>query len=460
MSVFPYSLRNFRGLAERESRRGKDISRVVPATKDAVIALRELRETYKFNVSVMPLDSMERFAARELYREERQKLRESRDNILEESLHIALSQFQSSLNNRTFRWGLRLGPLIGDRQTFRVSTCLDITFPGKEAASILREKSGALMVGRNSIVRALRHSLMKRYTHGVYRIDIKSFFTTIPHKKLIDRIMEIRDLDQITVQLVKQLLSEYETLTGDPIGIPQGVGISSPLADLYLNDFDRAMRAFPGVLFYARYVDDIILVLEHEEARDRVAIRIDQLLSKLGLEVSKANEKFASIVSDAKGNYQHHEFIEYLGYKFTRSDDKLVTGLTDKRSSRRKHRLEAAFDHWLSKNPTRKTANTGDEGLLLDRVRFLAGNTSLRNSKDNVAVGIYFSNSSLDQDSQDLQDLDVLLQGLVKTNRTRMSPLLQARLRGTNFRASFLDRRFIRFNQKRLEQIVKCWREC
>ncbi|WP_345472982.1 RNA-directed DNA polymerase [Glutamicibacter ectropisis] len=458
MSKYPYSLRNFTALAERESRRGKDISHVVPSTKRTVAALRELREAYKLEIKDLTLDSPERLAARERYQEKRLDLRKSLDSVLEESLQNALNHFQSALSNRSFEWGLENGVLLGERQTYRISSSLDVVFPGREAATILREASGTHMVGRNSIVRALKHSLMKRYAHAVYRLDIRSFFDSIPHKKLLNRIAEVRSLDRITGELVERLLHEYQLLKGEPIGIPQGVGVSSPLAELYLSDFDRAIRSFPGVLFYARYVDDIIVVLEGEEACNQVASKIDLLLSELDLEVNKSDDKFAKIVADSNGDYLEDESVEYLGYKFIRSNGRLVIGLTDRRSKRRKNRLNTAFEHWLSKNPTRKTANSGDEGILVDRVRFLAGNTSLKNSKDNVAVGIYFSNSSLDSDAQELKDLDELLSNLIKTNRSRMSPLLLKRLRAVSFVRSFRERTFIRFRQKRLEQVVQCWK--
>jgi hypothetical protein len=459
VTTHSYSFRSFVELAERESRHGKDLAEVVPGVAAAVKELRNLRDAYWDEVRSLEKDSEERATARNKYLEERLELRKNRDNALEESLQKALNSFQAALAERSFSWGLAEGPLVGDRQTYQTSSDLDVAFPGREAAAVLRETNGTLMVGRNSIVRALKHSLLKRYTHAVYRLDIKSFFASIPHGKLLSRIAEVRSLDRITNELVSQFLREYEALKGVPVGIPQGVGLSSQLAELYLDDLDRAMRSYPGVLFYSRYVDDIILVLEGKEVRDQIAEEINRLLSDLDLEVNKTYEKFSNIVADSEGNYAAGEFIEYLGYRFTRINGKLVTGLTERRAERRKKRLQAAFDQWLSKDPTRKTANSGNEGLLVDRVRFLAGNTALKNSKDNVAVGIYFSNSALDTDAQELKDLDDLLSSLIRANRSRTSPLLLARLRSISFERSFRERTFIRFNQKRLEQIVQCWRE-
>jgi hypothetical protein len=38
------------------------------------------------------------------------------------------------------------------------------------------------------------------------------------------------------------------------------VGISAILAELYMRDLDRNVASFDGVAFYARYVDDIVIL--------------------------------------------------------------------------------------------------------------------------------------------------------------------------------------------------------
>lgn len=458
MASHPFSLRRFVDLAENESRHGKDLAKIVPGVASALKDLRGLRSAYWDEVRGLEPESAGRAAAREKYLEDRRELRMKRDEALESSLQVALDLFQTKLADKSFTWGLKEGPLLGKRQTYQIDPAIDVIFPNREATDLLREAVGTVMASRNGTVRALKHALQKRYAHAVYRIDIKAFFDSIPHTKLREKLGELEGVDQITRELVVTLLREYGELSGQMLGVPQGVGLSSQLAELYLRDFDKAMRSFPGVIFYARYVDDIILVLEGEGERADAEQEIDRLLRGLELEVNRADRKFTSFTSDQAGNYGSNS-VEYLGYKFTRKDGKLVTGLTESRAARRKKRLQAAFDLWLSKNPTRKTSNSGDEGLLIDRVRFLAGNTALKNSKANVAVGIYFSNSALDPDALELKDLDALLRDLVKTNKSRASPLLLKRLRAISFERSFNERTFIRFKQKRLEQIVQCWKE-
>lgn len=459
MTMLPYSLRSFIELAEYQSRQGKSLSRIVPNVQSAVQDLQELRNSYWEEIRHIDEDSAERAIARKAYVENRTALRLTRDAMLEEALQGALIQFQDDLVAESFTWGLAEGKSLGTRQTYQTSQKLEVSFPAKQASVVMRNVSGTLMSSRNSIVRALKQALAKKYTHAIYRLDIKSFFASIPHEILITMVGEVRSLDPITVTLIKQLLREYAVLTGASVGVPQGVGLSSHLAEFYLSNFDRVMRSFPGVLFYARYVDDIIFVLKDEETLNRTVLRSGSLLEELGLRVNDSEGKLSHIVAGQNGDYPDNEVIEYLGYQFSRVGGALVTGLTQKRFERRLKRLQDAFDQWLMKDPTRKTANLGDEGLLVDRVRFLAGNTALVNSKNNVAIGIYFSNSSLDRGAEELKELDRCLNSLIRDHRTRMSSQTLKKLRKLSFEKALHERTFIRFKQKRIEQIKMCWHE-
>ena len=42
-------------------------------------------------------------------------------------------------------------------------------------------------------------------------------------------------------------------------GVPRGMNISATMSELYMRKFDRWIRSFDSVYFYARFVDDIIV---------------------------------------------------------------------------------------------------------------------------------------------------------------------------------------------------------
>ena len=45
------------------------------------------------------------------------------------------------------------------------------------------------------------------------------------------------------------------------MGVPRGVGISPLLSEIYVRDLDSSISSFIGTHFYARYVDDIFIIL-------------------------------------------------------------------------------------------------------------------------------------------------------------------------------------------------------
>ena len=44
-------------------------------------------------------------------------------------------------------------------------------------------------------------------------------------------------------------------------GIPRGIGISAYLSELYMRDIDIKIKSLEDVIYYARYVDDIIVII-------------------------------------------------------------------------------------------------------------------------------------------------------------------------------------------------------
>ncbi len=457
MSAIPYSVRSFKALAERESRRGADISRSVPALKDAVADLRARRELYKTEVAPLALGSAARIAVRDKFRSDRQELRQIRDRALEDALQEALIQFEQTFDSGSFTFGLAPAVKLGNRQTYQISDALDVAFPAKQAAAVIRNLRVADSQSRNGIIRALKEALGKKYTHAIYRLDISSFFGSIPHDKLLKRLRSLKRLDTVTLTLISELLEEFSAITGNRVGIPQGVGMSSHLADFYLHEFDRRMKATPGVMFYARYVDDMILVLESEAALDTVKLEIDDELQEL--ELTKNGAKTGSIVTTSNGDYPPGNTLEYLGYSFTRTSGRLSTSLTASRHQRRMRRLELTLQSWLDSSPDAANPNHGHDGMLVDRLRYLAGNTKLLNSKDNVAIGLFFSNSSLDPDAEELIDLDGVLEQFKQDHADKMSDRLRQKLNTISFVKMFTEKPFYRFSQRKVQLVIQAWED-
>jgi retron-type reverse transcriptase len=84
---------------------------------------------------------------------------------------------------------------------------------------------------------AIREDLYQR-AWGVVEIDFKSYFTTIPHDKLLMLIRQ-RVVDGSMLRLIKQSLKvgvSYRGQVEEPTrGVPQGSPISPLYSNIYLN---------------------------------------------------------------------------------------------------------------------------------------------------------------------------------------------------------------------------------
>ena len=138
---------------------------------------------------------------------------------------------------------------------------------------------------------AIREDL---YNHawGVVEIDFRSYFTSIPHGKLLKLITK-RIADGSMLKLIKQTLTvglwDKGQVVPTKIGVPQGYPISPLYSNLYLNLLDQLWhsRGYPAKLGAAlhRYADDALLVCRKSAqpalaAFEAIAKRMDLTLNR------------------------------------------------------------------------------------------------------------------------------------------------------------------------------------
>src|SRR4051812_3423048 len=154
----------------------------------------------------------------------------------------------------------------------------------------------------------IRQDLMDGYNF-VIDADIKTYFDSIPHDKLIDLIKE-EVVDSSVLALIMQFLksgilengSFYESDTGSP----QGDVISPLLANIYLHPLDEMMMERGHRI--TRYADDFVICCKSRKGAERVLRTVVKLLEeKLGLKVHPDKTKIVD-------NYE--EPFVFLGYVF------------------------------------------------------------------------------------------------------------------------------------------------
>ena len=164
---------------------------------------------------------------------------------------------------------------------------------------------------------------LKEGRTAVYDADLKSYFDTIPHDKLM-ACVRMRVTDSAVLELLRGWLRapviEMDEKTGKPKpprksdgkGTPQGGVISPLLANVYLHWFDVMFHRRDGPRHWAnarlvRYADDFVVMARYQ------GLRIDEWLDEkledwLGLSINREKTKVV--------NLHLAESLDFLGFTF------------------------------------------------------------------------------------------------------------------------------------------------
>lgn len=150
---------------------------------------------------------------------------------------------------------------------------------------------------------AIREDLYQ-HAWGVIEIDFKSYFTSIPHDKLL-KLISAKISDGSMLKLIKQTLKvgimNQGKLEPTEIGVPQGSPISPLYSNIYLNVIDQAWhkRNYPEKLGATlhRYCDDAILICRKSvypvlDAFAKMVKRMDLVLNREKTQITKLADGF------------------------------------------------------------------------------------------------------------------------------------------------------------------------
>ena len=145
--------------------------------------------------------------------------------------------------------------------------------------------------GRGGIKEALRQvEANKPGYEFVLKTDVKNYYASIGHDVLLDKIRGLINESAVT-SLIYKFLKHVKYKDGCYMdvkrGISRGTSLSPLLGALYLSEVDEAMEKMN--VFYARFVDDIIVMAKNRWTFRRSIRTVNRILERLGLE--KAGKK-------------------------------------------------------------------------------------------------------------------------------------------------------------------------
>ena len=163
--------------------------------------------------------------------------------------------------------------------------------------------------GCHDALREVDELIRDGYTF-VVDADLKSYFDTIPHDRLVTRIEEhIIDggvLDLIRGWLKANILKGLDRWT-PTAGSPQGAVISPLLANIYLDPLDKLMAARGYRM--VRYADDFVILCRTREAADAALDEVRAWVEANGLTLHPEKTHVGDCRVPGQG-------FEFLGYRF------------------------------------------------------------------------------------------------------------------------------------------------
>jgi len=149
---------------------------------------------------------------------------------------------------------------------------------------------------------------------NVLDIDLKRYFDSIPHEKLL-KLIRRRISDRNILKLIKAWLGSG-ILTGGEVmtklkGSPQGSPISPLLSNIYLNVLDTVWtKHMTGKYGWnaqlVRYADDLVVL--SDKPVEKVMEHLKKLLNRLELSMNEEKSRITTA----------HEGFEFLGFGFRR----------------------------------------------------------------------------------------------------------------------------------------------
>jgi len=167
--------------------------------------------------------------------------------------------------------------------------------PGRSCKDALRRVDGLLKAGYTWVVDA----------------DLKSYFDTIPHDRLMSlvkrRVADGRVLGLIAAYL-KQKVMDTATSWTPAEGTPQGAVLSPLLSNIYLDPLDHQMASAGFEMI--RYADDFVLLCRSEHEAREALDRVRCWTAEAGLTLHPGKTRIVNAMD--RGGF------DFLGYHFER----------------------------------------------------------------------------------------------------------------------------------------------
>lgn len=205
---------------------------------------------------------------------------------------------------------------------------------------------------RNTIMSELLNvipNIQKMYKYTIYKFDFKSFFYNITLNKLVSEIEKSRLLRPSEITFLRSYILSYNkyknaNLREIPLNcLRPGVGLNNALVEIVGERFDRYLRselAEKELIYYARYVDDGILVFQESIEEREIKQIVEKVMKKCFGKKIRLNEEKTEIITGNNGDF------EYLGYQFSIKENSFIFGIAESKLEKYENQLQRIVDEY------------------------------------------------------------------------------------------------------------------
>jgi hypothetical protein len=390
-----------------------------------------------------------------------------REDLVRRALNIAENNFEDGINYQKFF--LNDKDKAKNKPTF-FSTSIEEKLILRRCASNIRQTLNRKQKFRSCICREIKTFLKEGTKFRVYKIDIKSFFESITPVIVKKTLDDKGKISTHTKNLINIYLNEFDYF------VPRGMEFSSTIAELVLEEFDEKLIKDNRIIYYSRYVDDILIITCAGEEKNKFYNEVEGLLPK-GLKFNYNKKEIIDVAERKKsgGNQNGTEVakFDYLGYEYRVIDTFLEPKDNSVKAKFRKVEINIASNKLkLIKTKISKAlvyyGKNGNFEMLKARIKFLTSNRDLvqKTTGHAIPTGIYYNYNLVDSDSNSFTDLDNSLRKFILSydslfKKPTFKPLLVDQKRvllKCAFAQGFNKRIYKKYSPKALKEIVKIWK--
>jgi hypothetical protein len=349
------------------------------------------------------------------------------------------------------KWGINqlvISPLDTNQangKTVYVPSCMEDAFAIKLLDRFIRRIYKVRQSDRNRIIRQITALLKDSGNYFILRLDIQDFYESIPLERLIRKF----DEDMILAPACLNLLKDIQTdlLFRQVCGLPRGVTMSPTLAELYLEILDKKIAAHPDVIYGARYVDDIILLVPCGRENE-VEIFVSTEMQDQGLVLNRSPEKYYK-------NPTRTAHFDYLGYSISveykkNKPNTVKLKISKSKLNRLKARIAISLIEFVRNN---------DFSLLKKRIVYLSVLKVVKRGKNgNLLAGLAHNYQYVTNNFDCLKSIDGFLCKQITKPRFNLNQQQQAMLKKVSFYGNSKNKNVGKFSKKKSAQIMRAWK--